>query len=155
MGTVAPGGMSTVTLTVDATGLAIGEYLCHVTIHNNDPYQQAVFVPIQLTVESAVGIADDASLPEHFSLAQNYPNPFNPTTEIAFTLPQPMEVELVVYNVWGQQVKRLLQGKLARGSYTVIWNGTNDAKQPVASGVYLYRLQAGKYSAVHKMILLR
>lgn len=105
--------------------------------------------------EGVTGIEQPTIVPKNVQLYQNYPNPFNPATKIVFTLPKSMEVDLVICNVQGQRVKRLFQGKLASGSHTVIWDGTNNAGLPVSSGVYLYRLQAGNNIAVRKMLLVR
>jgi hypothetical protein len=89
-------------------------------------------------------------LPEEYTLVQNYPNPFNPDTDITFALPEAGRVELVVYNIGGQQVATLVDGWLDAGVYTRTWNGSD-----VASGVYFYRLHAGDYAQSRKMVLLK
>ncbi|MBD3258197.1 T9SS type A sorting domain-containing protein [candidate division GN15 bacterium] len=94
--------------------------------------------------------SDDATLPGDFALHQNYPNPFNPSTEIAFSLPEASEVRLDVFNIAGQKVTTLVDGTLEAGHHTVTWDGSD-----LASGVYLYRLDAGTYSATKKMVLLK
>ncbi|MFQ5584064.1 MAG: FlgD immunoglobulin-like domain containing protein, partial [Calditrichia bacterium] len=102
-------------------------------------------------------------LPQNVVLYQNYPNPFNPTTEIRFALAEGGRVELKIYDLLGREVKTLLGECRDPGRYIVQWDGTNDAGQPVASGVYLYRLKAGdptagpgqSYTAVRKMLLVR
>jgi PKD repeat protein len=83
-------------------------------------------------------------------LRQNYPNPFNPTTEISFSLPQASWVTLEIYNIVGQKTATLVEGYLDAGQHTVTWNGSN-----AASGVYVYRLQAGPVVETRKMILLK
>jgi hypothetical protein len=89
-------------------------------------------------------------------LEQNYPNPFNPQTTIAFSLKQRGRVRVDVYDVAGALVKSLLDETRAAGSYTdVRWDGTNDVNQPVASGVYFYRLVAGEFAQTRKMVLLK
>lgn len=93
--------------------------------------------------------------PLAFSLAQNYPNPFNSETLIRFALPAPAEVELAVYSLAGQQVAVLAAGSREAGTYTLHWDGRDDQGHPLASGVYLYRLQAGGASALRKLLLLR
>ncbi|RMF55175.1 MAG: T9SS C-terminal target domain-containing protein, partial [Calditrichaeota bacterium] len=95
-----------------------------------------------------------------FSLSQNYPNPFNPTTTIEFSLPHASpqgqaRITLHVYDTAGRKVKTLIDGSFPAGNHNVQWNGTNDAGQPVGSGVYFYRLQAGNYTAERKMLLVR
>jgi hypothetical protein len=89
-------------------------------------------------------------------LAQNYPNPFNPQTTIAFSIRERGHVTISIYNVAGQHLKTVLDESRAAGSYTdVRWDGTDAAGSPVASGVYLYRLVAGDFSATRKLVLLK
>jgi len=90
-----------------------------------------------------------------FRLEQNYPNPFNPTTHIRFALPQENRVVLNIYNILGQQIKSYQLGRLSQGEYEYTWNGTNSEGNPVASGVYLYELNAGEFHQTKKMFLLR
>lgn len=89
------------------------------------------------------------------TLQQNYPNPFNPVTDIAYRIPEADRVELAVYNLLGERVKTLVNRRQAAGEYRVPWNGTDDYGRAVASGVYLYRLTAGKFVLSRKMLLLR
>jgi len=97
----------------------------------------------------------DPALPESFELNQNYPNPFNPETTIEFSLKIRSDVELVIYDVLGRRVKRLVHQTLSAGSYTLHWDGTNEAGQPVASGVYFYQLKKGELAQSKKMLLLK
>ena len=106
-------------------------------------------------VETAVETSDQASVPQTFSLAQNAPNPFNGETVIRFALPQPSQVELAIYNLLGQPVAILVQGPSAAGTFSVRWNGRDQAGRAVTSGVYLYQLRAGEYTEVRKLLLLR
>ena len=96
-----------------------------------------------------------SSAVQAFTLSQNYPNPFNPETKISFTLPERMPISLAVYNVFGQKVRRLINAILPAGSYTLIWDGTGNEGEKLASGVYFCRLQAGDRNSVSKMILLK
>ena len=95
------------------------------------------------------------TLPRTLVLEQNYPNPFNPETVIGFALPNRSQVTLEVYNLLGQKVKTLFNGVLPAGHHQVTWNGTDAQGRPVASGVYIYRLNAGEKQQVRKMILMR
>jgi hypothetical protein len=90
-----------------------------------------------------------------FALSQNAPNPFNPSTTIKFTVPEDGQVNLTVYDVAGRRVKTLVKGRLKADFYRVTWDGMNDNGSRVASGVYFYRLQAGKNVMSKKMVLLR
>jgi hypothetical protein len=85
-----------------------------------------------------------------FRLYANYPNPFNPTTTIEFDLPKTSKVTLKVFNILGEEVAILLSASLLSGSHSVDWDASN-----LASGVYLYRLQAGGYVETRKMVLMR
>ena len=106
-------------------------------------------------VETAVETFDQASVPQAFSLAQNAPNPFNSETVIHFALPQPSQVELAIYNLLGQPVAILVQGYSAAGTFSVRWDGRDQAGRAVTSGVYLYQLRAGEHTQVRKMLLLQ
>jgi hypothetical protein len=98
---------------------------------------------------------DPEALPVLFTLSQNYPNPFNATTTIEFTITHRASVELVVYNMLGQEVTRLVDGPVARGPHEVVWEGTNADGQSVASGVYFYQLRVNDSIEARKMILLK
>jgi hypothetical protein len=89
-------------------------------------------------------------VPTSFGLAQNYPNPFNPRTTIAYDLPQPAFVRLVVYDNLGRELRILSEGPQMAGRYTVMFDGTG-----LGSGIYFYRLQTGETVLTRKMILLK
>ena len=110
---------------------------------------------VEEPVETAVETSDQASVPQAFSLAQNAPNPFNSNTVIRFALPQPSQVELAIYNLLGQPVAVLVQGPSAAGTFSVRWDGRDQAGHELTSGVYLYQLRAGEYREVRKLLLLR
>ncbi|ARA91750.1 hypothetical protein AWN76_000260 [Rhodothermaceae bacterium RA] len=107
------------------------------------------------TLSTGTNGTDD--LPTGFRLQQNYPNPFNPTTTIAFELTraEASPVSLVVYNLLGQEVRTLIQGALPAGTYTVEWDGRDNAGAPVSSGVYLYRLTQGDQMQTRSMVLMK
>jgi flagellar hook assembly protein FlgD len=90
-----------------------------------------------------------------YELEQNYPNPFNPATMITFALPEAGEVSLSIYNMSGQLVRKLVQGEYASGRYQVLWNATDDRGARVASGLYLYVLKAGAFTAQRKLMLMK
>ncbi len=105
----------------------------------------------------AVGIEDltTAHLPVQFDLRQNYPNPFNPATNITYTLPEPAEVTIKIFNTLGQEIRTLVDDRQHAGVYHLIWDGKDRHGEGVASGVYLYRMDAGPYRQTRKMLLLR
>jgi flagellar hook assembly protein FlgD len=95
-------------------------------------------------------VREENSNPVSFSLEQNYPNPFNPSTRIVYSIPKASNVTLNIYNVLGQQVKTLIHETQSQGTYTVTFNATS-----LPSGIYFYRIDAGDYNQVKKMILLK
>ena len=113
-------------------------------------------------VTAAVGVTDSA--PESAQapiVEQNFPNPFNAVTAIIYNLPsigaQPAPVRLTVYNILGQEIKSLTNEKQLPGRHIVYWDGTDQQGQPVASGVYFYRLEVSGIEFVKsgKMILMK
>lgn len=101
------------------------------------------------------GVEEGAGLPKTFALDQNYPNPFNPTTNIKFDLPKMTNVKIVIYDILGREVRTLVDGNMAAGRYTETWNGLNDHGQQVGTGVYFYRMEAGSFVSMKKMLLLK
>ncbi|RLC53436.1 MAG: hypothetical protein DRH79_03615 [Candidatus Cloacimonadota bacterium] len=83
---------------------------------------------------------NDMETIENVNLIGNYPNPFNPTTNISFSLPVEQEIELVVYNMKGQIVRKLVQGQFTSGEHSVSWDGKDDSGKNVSSGLYFYKL---------------
>ena len=108
-------------------------------------------------VPDVIGVDDNGTraLPRDFHVHQNYPNPFNPSTIIRYSLPERAEVEVSVFNVLGQRVATLYDGPQSGGDHLVVWQGTDDAGRPVASGVYFYRIRAGDEIQTRKMMLLK
>lgn len=95
------------------------------------------------------------TLPQSFALEQNYPNPFNASTAIQYQLPEASEVRLIVCNLLGQEVRRLADGKEKAGYHVALWDGRDEDGKPVGSGIYLYRLKAGRFSETRKALLVR
>ena len=104
---------------------------------------------MQVTI---VGVNDDEiiGLPTEYSLSNAFPNPFNPTTQIEYSLPVSSKVSLIIYNLRGHEVARLIDGEQIAGVHSVIWDASS-----MASGMYLYRLQAGDFVHTRKMVLLK
>ena len=103
-------------------------------------------------------------LPKEHELFQNYPNPFNPVTVISWQLARlagatgqavGTEVELKIFNLLGQEVRTLVDERKEAGYHSTLWDGRDEAGNPVASGIYLYRLRAGEYLSCRKMVLLK
>jgi hypothetical protein len=134
-------------------------------IELDDPYHKLMFVYHDYNTDGSIaGIRAEYpefgtvaasttptdQLPTVYSLGQNYPNPFNPSTEISFALPNSGQVELIVYNVLGQEVETLVDRHMEAGNHTVTWNAAN-----YSSGVYFYRLNAERFTQTLKMMLLK
>ena len=98
---------------------------------------------------------DDPIVPDEFIVYQNFPNPFNPETEIHFALPKNGHVVVNIYNTLGQKIHTLIDTQYAAGFHRVHWDGKDRNGSPVSSGVYLYEIQAGEFSQVRKMSLIR
>jgi N-acetylneuraminic acid mutarotase len=101
-------------------------------------------------VQPSTTINTRENSPRKFVLNQNYSNPFNPTTNIEFSIPNSEFVTLNIYNILGEEVTTLVSDRLPAGSYSYEWDASN-----LASGVYLYRLQAGNYVQTRKMVLMK
>lgn len=103
-----------------------------------------------LTIVSNETESLEQELPEDFKLRQNYPNPFNPSTRIGFTLPKNAHINLSVYDLLGRKVATLVNEAKPAGEYEVNFDASG-----LASGVYFYRMDAGSFSQVHKMLLMK
>ena len=115
--------------------------------HDRYKTNQFGFIP----PDEPVGIQPITNnIPDKFILHQNYPNPFNPTTNIKLDIPKSSYVKLNVYNILGKEIATLVNEKLGAGSYEVDWNGSG-----YPSGVYFYRLQAGEFVDMKKMLFIK
>ena len=114
-----------------------------------EPYQARLFLLADtLTVVNRMA-EPQTVLPGVFRLGQNYLNPFNPLTTIVYELPVANDVDLSIYNLLGQKVATMVEGKQTAGEHKIIFNASH-----LASGIYIYRLQYNKQSLSKKMILL-
>jgi len=104
----------------------------------------------KLQTQAGTTAIDPAQSPVQFYLQQNYPNPFNPSTTIRFEVPATTHVDLMIYDLLGRVVAKLVDEEKTPGAYTVEWIPSS-----LSSGLYFYRLRAGDYSAVRKLVLLK
>lgn len=102
-----------------------------------------------------IGATETPPLPLTTRLYQNYPNPFNPETSIKYDLKDDGQVMIDIYNLKGQKVRSLVNNVKNAGSYTEIWNGTDNNGKQVSSGVYIYRMHAHNQTLTNKMLLLK
>jgi len=118
-----------------------------------DASAKIIFADVEFPITSS------AILPQKFTLLQNYPNPFNPSTRIEYTVPvtfaDGVKVELVIYNILGQPVKILENGIKTPNLYIVNWNGTDEFGRVVPTGIYLYRIKVGNFTAIKRMTLMK
>jgi hypothetical protein len=133
----------TVTFTPVDTNLIVDTLL----IENNDKPLQ---VGLSGKGKTIVGIEDQSELPKVYTLYPAYPNPFNPATTISFDLPKSSKITLKVFNILGEEVATLVSDRLSAGSHSYKWDASS-----LASGVYMYRLQAGNYVETKKMVLMK
>jgi len=121
-----------------------------------DPQQSAAFLADLMDwfgVETAA--QDNLATPPAFALLGNHPNPFNPSTSIKFSLAKASRAELNVYNIKGQKVKTLANSLFQAGNHTLVWDGCSDEGENLASGVYLLRMEAGKFRQTRKMTIMK
>ena len=143
----------TINVTVGAYGGFDNGYTASETaVLNAGPFETSL--SISLTVGGS-GIDTPEGVPGSFALHQNHPNPFNPTTNIRFDIPEISFARMDIYNILGQRVRTLFHDAVAPGYHSVQWNGKNDAGESLPSGMYMYKLHAGTYVAMEKLVLLK
>ena len=149
------------TLILDTSSFEPGEYVVAVSVtdttclvRNAPPGEFTTENEWVVTIEENVTGAD---VPRAHAavLRQNYPNPFNPVTTISYLLPSGGDVLLQVFDVNGREIRRLVDGYVEAGEWSVVWDGSNERGEAVASGVYFVRLRSGSESSVKKTILLQ
>ncbi|MFC1546989.1 T9SS type A sorting domain-containing protein [Candidatus Neomarinimicrobiota bacterium] len=112
--------------------------------------------PFVLTIDlSTLDILGLLGLPKEFALHQNYPNPFNPLTTIRFDLPVATDVKLMVYDILGRNIMRMVHQTMDPGYHAVVWQGLDDRGRLVPSGIYIVRLVTPEYTRSIKMVLLK
>ncbi len=143
-----PGNISAVT-EWSLTGLQDGYY--EWTLRAVDAAYVGSFIAVGEFSIGIVSVGDPKdNIPHKYSVEQNYPNPFNPATTISFSIPSREFISLKVYDILGNEVATLVNEEKAAGEYKVTFDASN-----FTSGVYLYRLSAGNYTELKKMILLK
>lgn len=137
---------------VDSTGLSVlsASFPLTAGAHTVTLAGSQVRVDFIQLIQEIISSVGRGELPRGFVLEQNFPNPFNPTTHINFTLGKPSNVKLRVFNILGQKVATLIESRMNAGSYSLLF----DASQ-LASGVYIYRIEAGDFILQKRMVLLK
>ena len=101
------------------------------------------------------GMGKLVQVPTEYGLSQNFPNPFNPETVIQYQLPKQGHVTLIIYNMMGQEVRRLVDEEKRAGYHQVVWDGRNNLGSHVGSGIYLIQIRAGSFSQTRKLLLVQ
>ncbi len=146
-GNVAANQSQTITVTGFTADFVPGDYTGTILVAHND-HNSPLTIPV--SISQSLDADNNAELPTEFALHQNYPNPFNATTVLSFDVPQESQVELVLFNIQGQEVARPVDRLMAAGRHAVNFDATN-----LPTGMYLVKMNAGNYSAVQKMVLLK
>ena len=108
-----------------------------------------------VSVKTGIISNDTPVIPLITQLNNAYPNPFNPSTTISFDIAETAFVNIEIYNIRGQRVKSLVTQEIKPGRYNVVWQGKNDNNRTVSSGIYFYKMQAGKYSKINKVLMMK
>jgi len=160
-GFVEQSSSDTICLHFNSDGLSAGNYSLHLVIENNQPGRGPQVIPIQLNIGHTG--ADDLAhqtVPKTYALHQNYPNPFsisgsvNAGTVIKYQLPKADDVILKIYNTLGQEVATLVNASKKVGYHQILWNGRQADGKAVASGIYFYKLKAGNFVKIKKMLIM-
>lgn len=110
---------------------------------------------VAILSDFVTSVDENNNVPKRFILQQNYPNPFNSKTKIEYVLDNRQNVELMIYDVLGQEITKLINEVKESGRYSVVWDGENEFGNTLPSGVFIYKIKAGEFTQAKKMILLR
>jgi hypothetical protein len=148
-GVIAPGDSAAVELRIHPSGLRADTlYTGRLRISGNTP--DVGLIRLGLRTSNPLSVGEAGEIPTTFALKQNYPNPFNPSTAIGYQLAAPSRVSLKVFDVLGREIATLVNDVKPAGTYDAVWDARN-----VASGLYFYRLEAGTFIDMKKMLLLK
>jgi hypothetical protein len=125
----------------------VGDYSVTLKVTDNSGSEAEYSENVSVTVLTS---SEDLNNPNVYSLAQNYPNPFNPSTLIQYSIAEPGNVTLEVYNMLGQKVAQLVNGTQNAGAHTIQFDAS-----ALSSGVYIYQLKSGSYLETRKMMLIK
>jgi hypothetical protein len=123
-------------------------------VDDGPKFNSVTGAPVAASKPIAAEFAPEAEVDLTFGV-ENYPNPFNPSTTIRYTLPEAANVRLTIYNVLGQEVRTLVNAAQSRGVHSVQWDGRDASGRQAATGVYIYRLEAGQFVATRNMVFTK
>lgn len=147
-GVIGEGGAQPIELTLDAASLEPGDYQT-ILYFDNDASEQPLSLLVSLVVTVDVD-GQNGFIPKEFALYQNYPNPFNPSTVMKFDVPKEARVQIIIYDVLGRETARPVDSYLSAGRHRIRFEA--DA---LPSGMYLVRMNAGDFTAMNKMVVLK
>jgi len=130
-----------------------GDYYNEINLSTDDPNHLITNIPVLAVVLPTA--TEDNTVHPVTALKGNFPNPFNPTTTIYYSLKTDDQVSIEIYNLLGQKVKTLLNGKVRSGDHSLVWDGKDDSGKPVSSGIYFYKMASGRFTSSRKMILMK
>ncbi|MCX7761653.1 MAG: FG-GAP-like repeat-containing protein [Candidatus Kryptonium sp.] len=138
----------------DATS---GRFLTDTTYRAPNTFNRRIIRVLESDVPTGIRVRDVVVVtPDDYELYQNYPNPFNPYTNISFYLPIDKKISLIIYDVTGREVIRLIdEQEFPKGKHNVVWDGKDQNGKPVASGTYFYKLKFGNFEKTRKMMLVK
>lgn len=171
---VVAGKLSQTDTTFSGDGLTVSQAItyCDQLIADSDSGNDEVAKDIAESINNGISVASGVIppstpnisykgqvltgiLPVHTYISQNYPNPFNSSTIIAFSLSEPSNTIITIYNLLGQKVKTVVEEQLPAGNHIAVWDGRNETGSSVSTGIYLFRIEAGSFSETKKLVLLR
>jgi len=150
-GSLVNGESQFITFNFNSLFMSPGFYEGNVYLNSN---MGSILIYLQMAILEPLGIGD-GTIPMKFSVSANYPNPFNPSTRFIISIPDRSNVSTSVFDLKGRRIATLLNSELDTGVYDLTWQGINDIGSPVSAGIYILRVDAGKYHHNQKMIYIK
>ena len=150
-GSLENGESQFITFNFNSLFMSPGFYEGNVYLNSN---LGSILIYLQMVILEPLGIGD-GTIPMKFAVSANYPNPFNPSTRFTISIPDRSNVSTSVFDLKGRRIATLLNSELDTGVYDLTWQGKNDIGSPVSAGVYILRVDAGKYHHNQKMIYIK
>ena len=150
-GSLVNGESQFITFNFNSLFMSPGFYEGNVYLNSN---MGSILIYLQMAILEPLGIGD-GTIPMKFSVSANYPNPFNPSTRFTISIPDRSNVSTSVFDLKGRRIATLLNSELDTGVYDLTWQGKNDIGSPVSAGIYILRVDAGKYHHNQKMIYIK
>ena len=150
-GSLVNGESQFITFNFNSLFMSPGLYEGNVYLNSN---MGSILIYLQMVILEPLGIGD-GTIPMKFAVSANYPNPFNPSTRFTISIPDRSNVSTSVFDLKGRRIATLLNSELDTGVYDLTWQGKNDIGSQVSAGIYILRVDAGKYHHNQKMIYIK